>query len=239
MTSVVRLIAKYRIIYVNSPVPETNIYRMEPLEGSPLRFTPGQFVFIHILDDNGKSVEKKPYSVSSSPSAPYLEFCIKMVHGRLTGRLEKLSKGSVVGIEGPFGHFTFGGQDNAAFIGGGTGIAPFMAMLRHIAEKGLDGKYLLFYSAKTRDSIIYAEELARLQKMNPNIKVVITLTRETSGSWPGECGRITHEMLRKHVTEPGAFNWWVCGPMEMLNSMKACLSGMGVDTKKIAMEGWG
>ncbi len=163
-----------------------------------------------------------------------------MVHGRLTGRLEKMAVGAVVGVEGPMGHFTYKDQPKAAFIGGGTGVAPFMGMLRHIAAKGIEGKFVLFYSVKDRQSMIYKEELRRLSEANPGIKVVVTLTKEENPEdWAGECGRINHEMLAKHIGQPGEFEWWVCGPAEMVKSMRLCLAGMGADMKKLHMEAWG
>lgn len=230
--------ARYRIISVEVPVRDMKVLRMEPLEGRIPEFLPGQFAFLHILDKNGRSVVKRPYSIASSPSAPYLEFCIRMVHGEMTSKLEAVGVGSVLGVEGPLGAFTYGGQKNAAFIGGGCGVSPFMSMLRHIAEKKIDGRFILFYSAKTREDILYREELACLEKANPDIRVVVTLTRE-EGEWKGECGRINDEMIKRHAGEPKEFDWWMCGPKEMILGLKSCLTGMGVDVKKIRIEGWG
>ncbi len=212
---------------------------MEPEEGKVFDYAPGQFAYLHILDESGKTVVKRPYSIASSPSAPYLEFCIKMVGGELTGKLERMGKGTVVGVEGPFGHFSYSGQPNAAFIAGGTGIAPFVSILRYIAEKKLEGCFILFYSARTSGSVVYGDELARLEKENPNIKVVITLTREEPLGWKGECGRINEGMIRKYAAKPADFDWWICGPMALTKAMKECLLGKGVDPKRLRMEGWG
>ncbi len=232
-------IAKYRIASIGSDVQDVNIYRLEPLEGKVPQFTAGQWVFLHMLDQAGNSVDKRPYSIASSPDMPYLEFAIDMVHGRFTGKLETLPVGSVIGVEGPQGRMTYEGQKNAAFIGGGTGVAPFIGMLRHIAAKGIEGRFVLFYTTRTRERIIYRDEIERLSKANPGIKVIITLTRETATDWAGECGRINHEMISKHIGKASDFDWWLCGPMELLKSMRICLAGMGADPKRVRMEGWG
>ena len=157
----------------------------------------------------------------------------------MTGQLEKMAAGGMVGIEGPMGRFAYAGQPAAAFIAGGSGIAPFMSMLRYIAAKKLKGRFILFYSARTEDGVLYRKELERLQKINPDIKVVITLTREAPDGWAGECGRLNDVMIKKYAVDPGEFSWWACGPMELINNMKACLAGMGVDVKKLEFEGWG
>ncbi|MEW6722223.1 MAG: FAD-binding oxidoreductase [Candidatus Micrarchaeota archaeon] len=224
---------------IEKPNPGISVFRMQPEEGKIPQFVPGQFVFIHALDSEGRSVQKRPYSIASSPSAPYLEFCIRMVHGSLTSILEGMGIGAVVGIEGPMGHFTYAGERRAAFIAGGTGIAPIMSMLRDIAGKGTEGLFVLFYSVKTQEDIIYRKELAELERSNPGIKAVITLTKEERDGWVGECGRLSHEIISRHLPEAGDFSWWMCGPLEMIKSMKECVLGMGADAKKLKMEGWG
>jgi ferredoxin-NADP reductase len=236
---VIELITRYAIASIEKHAEDISIYRMEPVQGNALMFKPGQFVFLHILDEQGKTVVKRPYSIASRPGVPYLEFCIKIVGGELTGRLEKMEKGSVVGIEGPFGDFNFEGQTNATFVAGGVGLAPFMSMLRHIAEKKLEGRFILFYSTRRLDTMIYREELAQLEKDNPGIKVVITLTREKPPGWAGECGRIGEEMLGRHAGSLSEFHWWICGRMAMIKAIRECLIEKGLDPKRIKVEGWG
>ena len=230
---------KYRIASVETVGDDIRIFRMEPVQGEMLAFTAGHFVFLHVLDESGGTVVKRPYSIASEPDVPYLEFCIKLIGGELTGRLEKMGEGSVVGIEGPFGNFTYDDQPNAAFIAGGVGIAPFISILRHVTRKKLKGRFMLFYSSRRRDTIVYREELARLEKENPSIKVAITLTREEPAGWKGECGRIDEEMVDKYAANPTDFDWWLCGPMAMIRAMKDCLVKKGLDPKRIKIEGWG
>jgi len=230
---------KYRITSAQDAVPGIRIFRLEP-EGQPISFKPGQFAFLHILDEKGASIVKRPYSIASAPGAPYLEFCIKLVGGEMTKRLDALGTGSVIGVEGGLGHFSYGNQPKAAFVGGGSGIAPLMGMLRHIADRKLQGSFVLFYSARTRESLVYADELERLRKANPGITVVITLTREEKpDGWTGECGRLDQVMLSRHMPAAKDFDWWVCGQMEMVKGVKECLAALGADPKRIRAEGWG
>jgi ferredoxin-NADP reductase len=232
-------IARYRITSIDLPVEGTKILRLEPLEGAIPAYKSGQWVFLHLLDSNGASVDKRPYSIASAPSAPYLEFCIEMRNGAFTSRLDKVVVGTVLGMEGPAGRMTYEGQKKAAFIAGGCGIAPIISMLRQIAGEGAGGQFVLFYSVRSKDRLIYGDELKRLKKKNPCIKTVVTLTRETPAKWRGECGRINHEMITKHAGKPNEFAWWMCGPVEMVKNMRECLGGMGVDAKDIQMEAWG
>jgi ferredoxin-NADP reductase len=231
-------IQSYRIIEVESLSSDTKAFRLAPLKGDIRQFTPGQFVFLHILDENGNSTVKKPFSITSSPGTSHLEFCIKMVHGNLTGKLESMSAGSLLGVENPGGHLTYNGEKKAGFIAGGTGIAPIMSMLRHIAERKLEGEFVFFYSAKTSADILYVKELETLSKMNPDIKVVVTLTQDNNG-WKGEKGRIDKDMIARHLSNARDFSWWMCGPLEMIKSMRQNLESLGADPKMMKMEGWG
>jgi len=232
-------IERYRIESIENPISDVKIFRLQSEDGKVLRFLPGQFVFIHLLDAEGKSIIKRPYSIASSPSDPYLEFGIEMRSGDMTKRLDKLKAGEGVGVEGPFGKMALTQEKKAAFIAGGVGITPFMSMIRFICVKKAEGSFVLFYSVRSIDKILYKDELERLQKKNPALKVVITITRETPPDWIGECGRISKEMIAKHLDKASETEWFLCGSPEMVKGVRSCLEGLGVDQKKIKMEGWG
>ncbi len=232
-------IEKFKIISVGHPAPDVRVFRLAPLGGRVFPYMPGQFAFLHVLDADGASIIRRPYSIASAPSSPYIEFAIDMVGGQMTSRLEKLQEGAILGLEGPMGHMVFRDEQKAAFVGGGTGVAPFISMLRHIAEKSVPGRFVLFYSTRTRENILYRGELEELQRRHNGIKVIITLTRETPEGWRGECGRISHEMMKKHVPDAQEFDWWVCGPPGMVKAVRECLASLSVDPKKLRMEGWG
>jgi len=232
-------IERYKVIKVDSPVPDVRIFRLQPVSGRIPTYVPGQFFFLHRLDENGASVLRRPYSVASVPSMDYLEFAIDMVGGQMTGHLAAVKPGDILGVEGPAGHMAYKNEQMAAFIAGGTGISPIMSMLRQISEKNVPGRFVLFYSTRTRDHVLFADELAELQKKHPGIKVVITLTREKPDGWAGECGRVNHEMLVRHVQAANEFEWFVCGPPMMVKAVRECLVALSVDPKKLRMEGWG
>lgn len=230
---------RYKVISVESPVPDVRIFRLEPVSGRIPGYLPGQFFFLHVLDASGASIVRRPYSVASAPSSPYLEFAIDMVGGQMTGRLAAIEAGDVLGVEGPAGRMTFGGEQKAAFIAGGTGISPFISMLRHICEKSLPGEFVFFYSSRTLDHVLFLDELKAMEKKHGGIKAVVTLTRETPQGWAGECGRVGPEMLSKYVASPKEFNWFVCGPPGMVKAMRECLVALSVEPKKLHLEGWG
>ena len=226
---------KYRITSIRQLAPDTNAYSLKPLQ-EKLDFTAGEFLMLHILDDEGNSIVKRSYSIASSPDDEEIELCIKLVNGELTSKLAKLQEGAVVGVEKGGSYFTYNGEDKCGFIAGGTGMAPVIGILRTVAKRNIKGEFVFFCSSRTRDNILYKKELEDLGKTNPGIKVIHTLTRE---KWEGECGRVDDEMIKKYIPDVSGFSWWICGSMAMLKSMKEHLISLGSDPKKIRMEGWG
>ncbi len=225
---------KYRISAIRNLSPTVRGFTFDPVE-DPIEFRAGEFVFLHLLDKDGKSILKRPYSIASPPGSRKLEFCIKLIGGEMTKRLEKMDVGEVLGISDGGGHFGYRGERKAAFIAGGTGVAPMLSILRHVKEKGIDGEFVLFYSARTKEDILYREELEELDK-EPNIRVVITLTRQ---EWEGETGRICDAMVKRYTPKPADYVWRICGPMALAKGMKECLLAAGTDPKDIKIEGWG
>lgn len=207
--------------------------------GERLNFKPGQFANIYLPEGGGYAIFR-PFSIASSPTADYLEFCIRIVGGLFTSGLDKLAAGTEVGIAGPFGHFVYNGQKECVFAVAGTGIAPIMSMLRYVNEKKIDGDFILLYSNKTREAILYYDELKRLRAENPCIRIVFTLTRETPEGWSGECGRIDEAMIEKHIQKRAAnMQWYLCGPLEFVKAMKECALARGTPAANIKIEGWG
>jgi len=213
------------------------IFRLAPISGKNIDFKPGQFVMLHLLDKSGQSIDKRPYSVASAPGDERIELAIKNVNGRFTSKLWGLKAGERVGVEGPFGHFVFNNEKKAVFIAGGVGITPLLSMLRHIARNNLAGDYFLLYSCKTKNAILYEEELKKLSRAG--IKIKIFLTRETSPVKEYEIGRMDADKIRKHIKNPEDYIYFMCGPLAMITALKENLMKIGVPESSIKFEGWG
>ncbi len=224
---------RYRISDIKALTPSTNIYRLKPIEGE-IEYKSGQFAFIHLLDENNESIVKRPYSIASAPGDE-LEFCIKIVGGALTKRLEKMKVGDIVAVEQAGGHFAYDNEKKVGMIAGGTGVAPMMSILRDAAKRDIDGEFILFYSAKSRDTLLYRKELEDLEK-DKRFRIIITLTRD---NWEGETGRISKKMIEKYVPDVAALSWWICGPLSMAKERKDELISLGTSPKQIKIEGWG
>ncbi len=221
--------------------PDVKTFRFEKPED--WTFIPGQFVMVFFPEIFGK--KNRAYSISSSPNSPYLDLTIKL-YGVFTHYMWTLKEGSSWTLRGPYGHFIMDMDRNndIILVGAGVGITPLMSMLRWSTEEKIDRRFLLLYSNKTPKDIVFNEEIQVIQSMNPNVKVVHTLTRlqdKLKSNWPGLTGRISADMIRdqvKHWQEPGAEIATVfgCGPAAMLTTMEEVMISLGWPKEEIHYE---
>ena len=218
--------------------PTVKILKLKPVDPFNIVFKPGQFINLYINKD-GEKINARPYSISSSPADNnHFELTIAIA-GYFTQAVDKLKVGDTVRVNGPFGRFVLDESvKELVLIAGGTGIAPFISMIRYIHKKKLPIKVTLFYSNRGPQYIMHKEELDKIQAENPNFKLVYTCTRESPPEWKGETGRINGEMMKRHLAMNG-HTCMVCGPNEMVDAMVSSLKDLGAKEDKILIERWG
>jgi ferredoxin-NADP reductase len=129
---------------------------------------------------------------------------------------------------------------DASRLAGGSGIVPLMAMLRHRAAAKSRIPARLLYSVRTRDDLIYDEELRRLEENDPSLEVIRTLTRERPEGWSGYTRRIDREMLEAVSWTPGeAPRIFVCGPTALVEMAATHFREMGHAPERIKTERFG
>jgi ferredoxin-NADP reductase len=152
--------------------------------------------------------------------------------------------GQRLGVMGPFGQFQFKPEQikHAVFIAGGIGVTPMLGMARTAADLNLPTPITFFYSNKTVELTACSEALSELEKRNPNLKMVFTLTHleNCPHDWRGEKGRFCDSMLLKHVPDYIECSYFICGPVKMTQEVAAMLSTqLKIPSSQIHVEGWG
>jgi 3-phenylpropionate/trans-cinnamate dioxygenase ferredoxin reductase subunit len=236
-------VVTYKVLSNVQETPDTWTITVAPADGSAVpAFKPGQFFMFHELDANSQPIKgkNKPYSLASSPTdLSKMAVCYKIT-GYFTHLMMGLAPGAGIGVQGPYGVFTL--REEAAditMIAGGVGITPFMSMIRYAAEKRLPNRMRLLFSNKTQADIVYREELARLEKANPNFSVVHTLTRENGSEWQGERGRISQDFLAKHSPPGEGKFYYICGADAMVKDCFQHLRAMGAQPGQVKVENFG
>jgi propane monooxygenase reductase component len=204
------------------------------IEPDEIKFFPGQYMDIAIPGTD--AVRSFSMANTSSRESGLLEFVIKVYpDGKFSEFLaDKLAVGDRLDITGPFGVFTLREGDNdLVFVGGGAGMAPILALLRTLAERGLMRKATFFYGARTKKDLCFEAELRELEDRLTDFHYIPALSEPgQEEDWDGETGLIT-DVVKRHASDLRGAHAYVCGPPPMVEAAVPLLSALGVEEKRI------
>src|SRR5215218_2369076 len=154
----------------------------------------GQHVDVRLTAPDGYQAQRS-YSIASSPEDERLVLTVdRLDDGEVSPYLtDVLMAGDKLEFRGPIGgYFTWAAQDGGPLflVGGGSGVVPLMAMIRHRAAVGSGIPCRLLYSSRSYEEIIYHEELENLAARGGSLEVIDTLTRSKPEGWSGYHTRI-------------------------------------------------
>ncbi|HKC28039.1 MAG TPA: 2Fe-2S iron-sulfur cluster binding domain-containing protein [Jatrophihabitans sp.] len=205
------------------------------VEPTSIKFFPGQYVDFAVPGTD----ETRSFSMAniSSLEDGLLEFVIKIYpDGMFSNFLDtRVQVGDRLDVTGPFGVFTLRDNPNAdiMFVGGGAGMAPILALLRSMADRGIDRKATFYYGARRRRDLCFEDELRKLEETLPNFHFVPALSElDGADDWDGEAGLIT-DVLRRRETNLAGVDAYVCGPPPMVEAALELLPALGVADKHI------
>ena len=119
----------------------------------PVDFTPGQCVSLEIQG------VKRHYSIATSSGADELGILYDVFdRGELTPLLSELTSGEAIDVSKPFGEFSCDPNHPAAWIATGTGVAPFLSMVR----SGMRSGFMLIHGARRRERFYFSTELSEV-----------------------------------------------------------------------------
>lgn len=204
----------------------------------------GQHVDVRLTAEDGYVAERS-YSIASAPEDQRVALTVERLDdGEVSPYLVgELQVGDRIELRGPIGgFFVWTAEDSRPLllIGGGSGVVPLMAMLRHRARAGGKTPARLLYSSRTRADVIYREELDRLADSGDGLDVFHTLTREKPAGWNGYTRRVDQAMMQEVAwpkeQDPAVF---ICGPTSFVEAAATLLVGMGYPPATIKTERFG
>jgi ferredoxin-NADP reductase len=163
-------------------------------------FSPGQRLRVILGDDQRK------YSLISAPDAPHLRLCIRRIEGgKLSAHLSKMAVGGELNFSGPCGYFTFKPSKRpAVFVATGTGIAPFVAMVR-----GGVSDFMLLHGVRHGSELYYKEELAAAAR-----RYIPCISEKYDLPQGYYAGRVT-EYIKAELA-PAIYDFYLCGSGAMI-----------------------
>ena len=206
--------------------------------------SPGQHIDIRLTAEDGYQAERS-YSLAAPPDGERVVITVELVSdGEVsTFLVEDLQVGDVIELRGPIGGYfvwepSHGGP--LQLIGGGSGVVPLMAILKHRVAVGDRTPVRYLASARSHDDLLYVAELDRMAGADPGISVVHTLTRSHPPGWEGPTRRIDREMLEEHAWPAGDDPLcFVCGPTGFVETVSSTLVAIGYRPERVKTERFG
>jgi ferredoxin-NADP reductase len=234
-----------RVQSIVTETPSVKTFRLAPSSGEgalPFTFVPGQF--LNVAFWIGGARMNRSYSISSSPTErEHVELTVRREpRGAVSRHIHDLLKvGDEIEASGPVGRFTFSGTDadSIVLIAGGVGITPMMSIARYLTDRSWPGDIFFVFSCRAPDDFIFREKLASLQRRNPKLRVLVTMSGAEGTDWKGPRGRLTKELLTETIPDLPSRRIQLCGPPPMMEATKAILTELGVPPDQVKTEAFG
>jgi benzoate/toluate 1,2-dioxygenase reductase subunit len=208
------------------------------LQGDELKklaFLPGQYANLQVPGDGG---HHRAYSFSAmAAEGDTVSFLIRNVPGgRMSGFLGEAARpGDAMTLAGPFGSFYLRAiQRPVLMLAGGTGLAPFLAMLdRIVAAGGSPHPIHLIYGVNTDRDVVETERLEACTRLLPNFSYAVVVVDADSAS-PRK-GYVTHHIEPAHLND-GEVDIYLCGPPPMVEAVAQHLRDVDVKSASFHFE---
>jgi ferredoxin-NADP reductase len=214
---------------------------------APIVFRPGQHVLLRLTAPDGYRAQRS-YSIASAPGlgkTEELELAIERLDdGEVSPFMHDAAQiGDEIELGGPIGgYFNWTPEDGgpALFIAGGSGVAPFMSMLRHRGASGSRVPVTLLFSARLREDLLFFDELSEFAASRDNFNLKVTLTRETAPH-PFAAGRIDAAFIAGIVAtiKTPVRHVLICGSNPFVEAAAGGTIAAGIDPGLIKTERYG
>jgi ferredoxin-NADP reductase len=247
---------RLRVIDIVQETPSTRTLRLERIDGPLPPFRPGQYVNLFVDVDG--VLTSRPYSISSAPprgrtsgqTAPgapdTLDLTVRDKPGGFVAPylLNEVQSGDEFESTGPAGNFyhepLIDGGD-LVFIAGGSGITPFISIIRDAFGRGGAASPLrvrLLYGSRLPGDVIFGAELATLAQEHPGLHYAPVISEPPPG-YQGLTGFLDAATIRDQVGDVAGKTFYVCGPNVMYGFCLEALTELGVPRHKIRRELYG
>ncbi len=218
---------------------DTRTLRLRPLGHHGFEFQPGQFAWL-ITGRRPFIAQQHPITLSSSAELPpdrSLELSIKALGDWSREIVPAIATGARVWLDAPYGALTPDRYPAQGFvlIAGGIGITPMRSILLTMRDRNDVRPVLLIYAANRPQRMVFREEIEALERAL-NLRAVLVFEDPPSG-WSGEQGFVTTELLRRYLPRQyPRYQFFVCGPEPMMDSLERSLLALGLPGERISTE---
>ncbi|MBD9668451.1 2Fe-2S iron-sulfur cluster binding domain-containing protein [Variovorax sp. VRV01] len=216
------------VVAVRQVASETVLLEVSIPEG--IQFEPGQYVRIH---PEGSDFHRS-YSMANVPGSNRLEFFIRLVpDGAFSNWLTGAKAGDKVELSVPHGTFFLRDEDRPRlFVAGGTGVAPFLSMLRSMGKKARAQPTILLIGARTPGHLFALEELEALRQALPHVEVKLAVEQDANP----DCHQGYATDLIVALGLDPTTRVYLCGPPPMVEAGRKAAEAAGLPRQDVLCE---
>lgn len=223
-----------RIRGLTGDIKELRIRLVRP---AAITFVPGQYVQLAVPAYGSRPQPVyRAYSVSSPPSEKdHIELIVRLVPNGIctTWVFTMLKEGDTVSFNGPYGEFRLAPTAaEMVWIAGGSGMAPFWSMARHMREHNIQRKCTYFFGAVKERDLFFLDEFREVEKALPNFRFAPALSGAEGDGWAGEKGLIT-QVVDRFLADGANKEGYLCGSSGMIDASIKVLKAKGIPEARI------
>ena len=214
---------------------------LRPTDGEIINFTPGQFLTVAI-ELNGQLI-KRPYSICSSSSQnDSASIGVRMVpNGLMSTYLnQSLKVGDTVGTYGPSGSYGLPAgaplPEHVVCVAGGSGITPHISILKHVLEQNDESRATLIFINRTKKSMMFQNELDALASQFGSRFTSRLFFSRSENTDDHINPKELKNVLTPFTQHNGQTDYFLCGPLSLMQEATQILSAAGVDEASINQE---
>ena len=164
--------------------------------------------------------DTRPFTISASPTEPFLMLSTKKGFSVFKKALYKLKAGDQIQTSHPAGTFILDESSSAVFIAGGIGITPFRSIIKYSLDQKISTPMTLIYS-NSDDNFLFKKELESWKQNLPNLTIIYYNSTKN--------GRL----IQLPATSYQLPIYYLAGSHSFVNNMAQILIESGVDETSI------
>ena len=249
-------VRKFKIDRVVEECEGVKSFYLVPHDQKPLpSFLPGQYLTFELDVPGQPSRVIRCYSLSDRPRPDYYRVTIKRIPapvGKPGARPgvgsgffhDHLKAGDILNVKAPGGGFYLDVNRSTPvlLLGGGVGLTPMMSMLNEIVTNSPGREVWFFFAVRNQAEHIMKAALETIARDHPNVHLCVGYSRPQEKDELGRdyhhAGRVNLDLLKARLPSNN-FDFYLCGPGEMMSDLNLSLREWGVPEKSIHMEAFG
>lgn len=224
----------------------TRVIRLNIPKSLGFNFSTGQAAFlghknVTLVNDSTK-LKWGVFSIASTHldlEEEFMDFCVtaNTPNGIAYYISKNLGVGDSVIVKGAFGHYSLVEKKNHYFFAAtGSGIAPYIAMLRYLIKTKSSAKLTLFFGCRNPNTYLYNEELEKYSQEN-KLELIVTFSR-VEENFNGKRGYV-QERIKEYDFDPSEKKvFYACGMPNFLDAVKEEVVKKGFVEDEILIEKW-